>query len=206
MSRRSRAEKAKRYQRAYAVLLAQISQLVALARQDANIGAMLLYGSLARLNPRLTSDVDLLILCQEPQAFIQADEASGQGMYMMVEATSSAEEWPLSPLVTDFNASDLPDALLANIAQDSVLLYQREGTTLPRALAEPRLYKYWAAQVEELIARQSKRDEARLSNGAINNARWEALLHDRRSDAAIEALIAQAEQEEPLPFPTPRGE
>ena len=69
--------KVRSYERAYAVLLTQINQLVSLARRDANIGAILLYGSLTRLNPRLTGDVDLLIHCQEPQAFIQADEASG---------------------------------------------------------------------------------------------------------------------------------
>lgn len=40
----------------------------------------------------------------------------------------------------------------------------------------------------------------------INDARWDVLLCDPPFDEAIEALIAQAEQEEPLPFPTPRGE
>ena|SRR6185437_7463904 len=41
---------------------------------------------------------------------------------------------------------------------------------------------------------------------AINDARWDVLLSDTRFDEAIEALIAQTEQEEPLPFPKPRGE
>lgn len=40
----------------------------------------------------------------------------------------------------------------------------------------------------------------------INDARWDVLLGDPRFDDALEALIAQAEQEEPLPFPKPRGE
>lgn len=133
------------------MLLTQISRLVMLARQDSNIGAMILYGSLARLSPHLTSDVDLLVLCQEPQAFIQAEEASGRGMYMMVEATSPDEEWPLAPQVTDLSASDLPAALLANITEDGILLYQREGTVLPRALAESRPYEHWLARVENLI-------------------------------------------------------
>lgn len=163
MARRS-IEKAQRYQQGYVVLLTQISQLVTMARQDANIGAMLLYGSLARLSPRLTSDVDLLILCQEPQAFIQADETSGRGMYMMVEATSPNEEWPLSPLVTDLGASDLPVPLLNNIAEDGVLLYQREGTALPRTLARVAPYERWMSRVEELITRQGKRNEPRLAS------------------------------------------
>lgn len=150
MARRS-IEKAQRYRRGYAVLLTQISRLVMLARQDSNIGAMILYGSLARLNPHLTSDVDLLLLCKEPQAFIQAEEASGQGMYMIVEATSPDEEWPLAPQVTDLSASDLPAALLANIAEDGILLYQREGTVLPCALAESRPYEHWLARVENLM-------------------------------------------------------
>lgn len=161
MARRS-IDKAQRYQRGYAVLLTQISRLMAMAHQDPNIGAMLLYGSLARLRPHLTSDVDLLVLCQEPQAFIQAKEASGRGMYMMVEATSPTEEWPLSPLVTDLGASDLPVALLTNIAEDGVLLYQREGITLPRALAELTPYERWVARVEGLMLRQRKPDEPHL--------------------------------------------
>jgi hypothetical protein len=189
MARRS-VEKTQRYRRAYTVLLSQISHLVTLARQDPNIGAMLLYGSLARLTPHLTSDVDLLVLCQEPQGFIQAEESSGRGMYMMVEATSPDEEWPLSPLVTDLGASDLPVALLNNIAEDGILLYQREGTVLPRALAEAAPYERWVARIEWIL----------------NDARWDASLNDRRFDEVIEALIAQTEQEEPLPFPKPRGE
>ncbi|HEY7355678.1 MAG TPA: nucleotidyltransferase domain-containing protein [Ktedonobacterales bacterium] len=161
MARRS-IEKAQRYQRGYAVLLSQISHLVTLAQQDPNVAAILLYGSLARLQPHLTSDVDLLVLCQEPQAFIRAPESSGQGMYMMVETTSPDEEWPLSPLVTDLGASDLPVALLNNIAQDGILLYQREGTTLPHALAAPIPYERWVARIEDLITRWRKREEPRL--------------------------------------------
>jgi predicted nucleotidyltransferase len=150
MARRS-IEKAQRYQRGYAVLLTQISRLVMLARQDSNIGAMILYGSLARLNPHLTSDVDLLLLCKEPQTFIQAEEASGRGMYMIVEATSPEEEWPLAPQVTDLGASDLPIDLLNNIAKDGVLLYQGEGTALPGAMAELTPYEHWVARVENLM-------------------------------------------------------
>lgn len=37
----------------------------------------------------------------------------------------------------------------------------------------------------------------------INDTRWDTLLSDLRFDKAIEALIAQTEQEEPLPFPKP---
>lgn len=139
------------YQRGYAVLLTQISRLVMLARQDSNIGALILYGSLARLSPRLTSDVDLLLLCKEPQAFIRAEEASGRGMYMMVEATSPDEEWSLAPQVTNLSASDLPAALLANIAEDGVLLYQRKGIELPGAMAKLMPYERWLARVENLM-------------------------------------------------------
>ena len=162
MAKRS-IEKTQRYRQGYSVLLTQISRLVTLARQDPNIGGMLLYGSLARLSPNLTSDVDLLVLCQEPQAFIQAEESSGRGMYMMVEATSPDEEWPLSPLVTDLSASDLPVALLNNIAEDGVLLYQREGATLPRALAGLASYERWLVRVEGLIIRRRKRNEPHLA-------------------------------------------
>lgn len=133
------------------MLLTQINRLMQAARQDSNIGAMILYGSLARLSPHLTSDVDLLLLCKEPQAFIQAEEASGRGMYMLVEATSPDEGWSLAPQVTDLSASDLPAALLANIADDGILLYQREGIALPGALAKLTPYERWAARVENLM-------------------------------------------------------
>jgi hypothetical protein len=134
--------------RGYAVLQDQLSRLVTQARtQDPNIGALILYGSLARLKPHKTSDVDLLVLCWQPRAFIEAEEASGRGMYLIVEVTSPDEEWSLSPMVTNLHTSDLPAALLANIAQEGVLLYQQRGITLPPVLGELVPYERWAERV-----------------------------------------------------------
>ncbi len=40
---------------------------------------------------------------------------------------------------------------------------------------------------------------------AIDNALWDAELDDPQYDDVIDALIAEAESEEPLPFPKPAG-
>jgi hypothetical protein len=138
--------------RGYPLLLTQLRHLVRLSAQDANIGALILYGSLARLTPHESSDVDLLVLCQEPQAFIDAEEASGRGMYMIVEVTHPAEVWSLAPQVTDMQASDLSPVLLANIAHDGVLLYQRGGATLPPALAKLVPQERWMERVQRLLS------------------------------------------------------
>jgi predicted nucleotidyltransferase len=151
MARRTQ-EKTQHDLHSYAVLRDQISRLVALARtQDSNIGAMVLYGSIARLRPHRNSDVDLLILCWEPRAFIEAAEDSGRGIYLIVEVTRPDEEWSLSPMVTDLHVSDLPEALLANIVQEGVLLYQQEGITLPNVLAELIPSERWAERVAEKL-------------------------------------------------------
>lgn len=137
--------------RGYPILLAQLSQLVRLSVQDPNIGALVLYGSIARLTPHWSSDVDVLLLCQKPQAFIWAGEASQQGMYLIVEVTSPEEEWSLAPQVTDLAASDLSPTLLANIAHDGVLLYQRAGTTLPPAMVGLLPYERWMERVQRRL-------------------------------------------------------
>lgn len=54
------------------------------------------------------------------------------------------------------------------------------------------------AQAQDALAAEIER--------IINDSHWDVLLSDPRFEGAIEALIAQAEQEEPLPFPKPRGE
>ena len=57
------SRKAQLYLRGFPTLLEQIRRLVALVPQDTNIGALILYGSIARLTPRNSSDADLLVLC-----------------------------------------------------------------------------------------------------------------------------------------------
>lgn len=122
------SRKAQLYLRGFPALLEQIRRLVALAPQDTNIGALLLYGSTSRLAPRPSSDADLLVLCQQR---FNREEDERRGFALILEATSALDEWPFAPYVTDLAASDLPPALLRNIARDGVLLYCQPGLALP---------------------------------------------------------------------------
>ncbi len=144
--------KAQLYLRGFPALLEQIGRLVALAPQDTNIGALILYGSTARLAPRVSSDADVLVLCQHPQQFNQEEEQ--RGFALILEATSAADEWPLAPYVTDLAGSALAPALLKNIARDGVLLYCQPGLALPPALAKVRPYQAWQKRVRMLLERE----------------------------------------------------
>lgn len=137
----------------YRVLLEQLNQLSAfLSQQDPNVGAVILFGSIARLTPRWESDVDVLFLCTAPHAFI-APERAGIGMALFADLTRPDQEWSFIPVVSDLEGRDLPEALLANIADDGVLVYQQPGVDLPQALAQLRPYADWLAQVQRLLER-----------------------------------------------------
>ncbi len=144
------SRKAQLYLRGLPTLLDQIRRLVDLAPQDTNIGALVLYGSTARLAPRSSSDADVLVLCQDPQQF-NKEEDNRRGFALVLEATSAADEWPFAPYVTDLAGSDLSPALLRNIARDGVLLYSRPGLTLPPAIAKVRPYRVWHERVQALL-------------------------------------------------------
>lgn len=151
--------KAQLYLRGFPALLEQIRRLVALAPQDSNIGALILYGSTAKLAPRASSDADVLVLCREPQQFNKEDDER-RGFALILGATSAADEWPFAPYVTDLAASDLPPALLRNIARDGVLLYCQPGMALPPALAKVRPYTAWQEQVQALLERYRQVSQA----------------------------------------------
>ncbi len=133
------------YQRGYAGLLTQIERLVQLAQApDSNIAALVLYGSTARLEPHRDSDADLLVLLCDW-------ERKRQEWMLVVEASSVDDVWPFSPLQTDLQASNLPEDLLEQVAQDGVLLYLRPGVQLPAVLRSIRPYEAWRGQVERLV-------------------------------------------------------
>jgi hypothetical protein len=137
----------------YLVLLEQLDQLsVFLGQQDPNVGAVILFGSTARLTPRWASDVDVLFLCQSPHAFI-APERAGMGMALFADLTRPDQEWAFIPVVSDLEGSDLPEALLLNIAHDGVLVYQQPCVDVPPALAQVRPYAHWLTQVQRLLDR-----------------------------------------------------
>jgi predicted nucleotidyltransferase len=133
------------YQRGYAGLLAQITRLIQLAQApDSNIGALVLYGSTARLEPHRDSDADLLVLLCDW-------EQRSQGSAVVVEASSIEDVWPFSPMRTDLQATNLPEDLLEQIAQDGVLLSLRPGLQLPAALQSIQTYEQWHGQVQRLV-------------------------------------------------------
>jgi hypothetical protein len=135
----------------YHVLLEQLDQLSPfLGQKDPNVGAVILFGSTARLTPRWASDVDVLFLCRSPHAFI-APERTGMGMALFADLTRPDQEWAFIPVVSDLEGSDLPEALLANIAQDGVLVYQCLEVELPPALARLPRYAQWRERVQHLL-------------------------------------------------------
>ena len=120
----------------YRVLAHQLIELAELIGQrDPNIGTVLLFGSTARLNAHEASDVDLLFLCFDPRVFT-APPREGVGMSLLVDITSPEEEWGLVPVVTDLCASDVSEALLANVARDGVVVYHLPSASLPPVLAQ----------------------------------------------------------------------
>jgi predicted nucleotidyltransferase len=135
----------------YRVLASQLIELAQVVDQrDPNIGAVLLFGSTARLDAHEASDVDLLFLCFDPHVFT-APPHEGVGMSLLVDITSPEEEWGLVPVVTDLCASDVSEALLANIARDGVVVYQLPSVSLPRVLAQVPPLASWLAQVQRLL-------------------------------------------------------
>lgn len=134
-----------RYGHGYRVLLDQLAQLARLSQDDENVGVVILFGSTARLTPNNESDADLLFLCHDTRAFIAP--AEGRGMSLLGEITRPGEEWGLIPVVSDLCASDLPPALVANIAREGVLVYQQPGVTLPAAFVQVQPYASWFGHV-----------------------------------------------------------
>jgi predicted nucleotidyltransferase len=137
----------------------QINLLVDLVRvHDPNICALILFGSTARLTPHRFSDADLLILCQRPQEFdsLYLGDQKYRGVALIVEAISAEDEWSFASLVSDLQVSDLSTDLVANIARDGVLLYQREGVPLPPALTNLQPYEAWVKRVEALLEKCQK--------------------------------------------------
>lgn len=153
------AKKAQLYLRGYPTLIDQINRLVSLAQtRDPNIGALILYGSTARLAPRYASDADVLVLCERPREFSphSPENRQDRGIYLIVEATSAEDEWPFAVLDTDLQGSDLSPLLLANVTRDGVLLYQREGVSLPPALEKLQPYETWLKRVQALLDRYKR--------------------------------------------------
>lgn len=144
----------------YRVLANQLIELAELIGQrDPNIGAVLLFGSTARLDAHEASDVDLLFLCFDPRVFT-APPREGMGMSLLVDIISPEEEWGLVPVVTDLCASDVSEALLANVARDGVVVYHLPSVSLPPVLTQVPPLASWLAQVQRLL-----REEAPLPLG-----------------------------------------
>jgi hypothetical protein len=141
------------YRRAYPALLCQIDELRARLGQDDNIGLVVLFGSTARLTPHRNSDADLLILAQQPERYYRHPPQAGVALLVAAEQAAIEHggwEWPFISVVEQ-RASDLPPALLENIARDGVLLYQRQDAPLPPPLTRLLPYETWRMRVEALL-------------------------------------------------------
>lgn len=143
------------YRQAYSALLCQIDRLRALLQHDDIIDLVVLFGSTARLTPHRNSDADLLILAGQPERFYQRMDHTQAGVALLVAAEQAAMEhggweWPFISLV-EKQVSDLPPALLANIAREGVLLYQRQEVSLPPPLTQLLPYATWRKRVEALL-------------------------------------------------------
>ena len=59
-------------------------------------------------------------------------------------------------------------------------------------------------QAAQLTPEAQDKIAAQLES-AVRNALWDAQLNDPQYDHVLEELIAEAEAQEPLPFPKPEG-
>lgn len=144
----------------YPALVEQLTRLAAELNQTADnpIVTLVLFGSVARLMAGQSSDADLLALHADDASEERAatwlihrirasDESGGED-----SAGSGGPGWHLIPIFGDAQASDLDPDFLGSISHDGVLLYQRRGSLLPRALAKLTSFAEWRDEVSVLLA------------------------------------------------------
>ena len=152
------------YRHEYPLLLSQLKHLVALARaRDPNVAFIVLFGSIARLEPHAHSDADILILVHDQTRFYAAEPTPGAALFWMAyqeEAVSSGDNdrlgnWPVTAVASDAAASDLDSDFLNNVARDGVELYRQSGYTPPAALAHMTTWERWQRQLLQRLATSS---------------------------------------------------
>src|SRR5438105_3122672 len=100
------------YLRYFPVFFAKTDKLIELIQADhPNFALVVLFGSVARGEPRRYSDADVLFLCHDQQVFFGDSGAPRPGVEALRLAEESvgmyAYDWPFSGVTGDAPASDL---------------------------------------------------------------------------------------------------
>lgn len=124
-----------------------------------SIALLVLFGSVARLEPMRWSDADLLVVLDDaPGALSRAAWRERTLRFLRlvrgIETTigDGMSRWPLIPLFCDRRGSDIDPDFLAVVGGHGVRLYQAPGYTPPPVLAELQPLETWLAQVEQALA------------------------------------------------------
>lgn len=146
------------YAHEYPRLFETLRRIVARAASsnDAHISSLILFGSVARLTPHLHSDTDMLVLFTHV-----ADRAEwNSNLTATLRIIRGAEDetmderyrWHIVPIPADAQASDLDHDFLETVGREGVLLYQRDGFTLPAPLQSLESFAQWKARLRQLLA------------------------------------------------------
>ncbi|HEY7348524.1 MAG TPA: nucleotidyltransferase domain-containing protein [Ktedonobacterales bacterium] len=157
MSQKISQKRAQLYLREYPRLLQKVGKLRELVReQDPNVALLALFGSIARLEPRDLSDIDLVILLHEQRWLARDRRSRSLFVRLLGEAEDVPDEeqcgWPFTGVVGNPQGSDIDSEFLENIGAHGVLLYQQEGVALPPALAGLQPFDAWLKRVNALLA------------------------------------------------------
>jgi Nucleotidyltransferase domain len=160
------------YRRNYPPLLRTLERLAERARRDdPNIALLALFGSVARLEPHVDSDADVLILVDDPDRYLAykpavpgaaewGTPARPQGGALVVAVGDAGRRapwpdgggaWDLSVLLGDAHIVALANALRADLARDGVLLYRRATYDPPAPLHRLHPFDAWRARVRALL-------------------------------------------------------
>lgn len=169
--RRNTVPRGQLYLEEYPRLIRQIRRLVELVRVgDPNVALLALFGSTARLTPRLFSDADLLVLVHDMRPFYPHTTGSQIApiLHLVREAEDAAEEgdicrWPFSIVSGNTQGSDIDEEFLENVAAHGVLLYQQEGAAIPPVLKMLRPLAVWLEEVQVLLEKQTRAASAPAS-------------------------------------------
>lgn len=143
----------------YPTLVRQLTRLATAlgSSTDGPIVSLVLFGSVARLMAGQSSDADLLALHSNDAT----EEHAMTWLIHRIREVDDAQDWTklgnvyswrMIPVFGNAQASNLDPDFLANVGQDGVLIYQRQGTKPPVALAQIRSFASWRREVSALVA------------------------------------------------------
>jgi predicted nucleotidyltransferase len=126
-----------------------------LAYENDGTLALVLFGSVARLTPTDTSDLDLLALLDHDSPASErarADALYNQILEAFYPSGSAWTRWGACLITSDARASDLESDFVDVVGQEGVLIYRRDDAELPPALAHLTPVAEWLGRVDALVA------------------------------------------------------